>query len=102
MLNLDSSLITPPYEEAYDVWRARRLLVLQPLQAVWIPAHLLEQIPEELIDSDMARAHGSCVQDIIHIRTLTMQLNELHSPTQLSTTTFIRKFVRRSSNDKSG
>ena len=53
----------------YHVWHARCRFVSDPLIAIWIPAHLLEQIPEHLIDEDMAHAHGSTVVDILRNRT---------------------------------
>ena len=47
----------------------RQQVAPQPLSVEWIPAHLLEHIPEHLIDDDMARANGSTVRDIHHNRT---------------------------------
>ena len=52
------------WQALFHVWEQRILVAPCPLQAVWIPAHQLEQIPVHLIDEDMARAHGSTVQDI--------------------------------------
>lgn len=57
------------WNHLHKVWQSRCQIVPVPLEAVWIPAHLLEHIPEHLIDDEMARAHGSTVVDIIRNRT---------------------------------
>ena len=53
------------WRSLFNVWIKRSAIVPCPLQAVWVPAHQLESIPEHLIDEDMARAHGSTVLDIV-------------------------------------
>ena len=48
-----------------DLWRQRCKSCGAPLNTVWIPLHILENIPETITDADMAKAHRTIVSDVV-------------------------------------
>ena len=51
-----------------DVVHARRVLCDHPVSCTWVPAHVLEQVPEFLLTQAQAASFGTSVIDIIHNR----------------------------------
>lgn len=52
----------------WQTWRTRRAVSDKPLEAYWIPAHLLEQYPDYAICDALAQTVGSTSQHILHNR----------------------------------
>ena len=69
----ESSTIDPTWPhiawwEVLLAWCVRCQSSTTPLSCSWIPAHVLEHIPESLLDEDMARVHKTTVANIVHNR----------------------------------
>ena len=58
----------PWWKGLHHVWQQRHEEHVSPLEVAWIPSHVLEHIPLELIDCDMATAHSTTQLDIANNR----------------------------------
>ena len=56
------------WKSLVELWKERKRLHQQPLTIEWIPSHLYEHVPIELITVQMAQAKQSTVQHIYHNR----------------------------------
>ena len=51
-----------------QVWQVRKQLHPKPLEIMWIPAHVAEKVPQELVTKDLAQSFNTTVWDILNNR----------------------------------